>query len=91
LTVKSTNPNYVTIIITDNGIGRKASEKIVKNKKIKRRSLGLEITNARLENFSKHYTYDYELEIVDLYESGKATGTQVIVTIPTKINTLKIA
>lgn len=91
LNVTNNNPNYVTIIITDNGIGRDASQNIIKNKKIKRQSLGLEITNARLENFSKNYTYDYELEIIDLQESGKATGTQVIVTIPTKINSLKIA
>jgi tetratricopeptide (TPR) repeat protein len=91
LNVKSSNSNFVKIIITDNGIGRKASEKIMKNKKIKRQSLGLEITTARLENFSKNYTYDYELEIVDLYDSGVAVGTQVIVTIPTKINSLKIA
>lgn len=91
LEVKDNNPNYVTVVITDNGIGRKASQKIKETKKLKRQSLGLEITNARLENFSKNYTYDYNLKIVDLYESGEASGTQVILNIPTRINSLKIA
>lgn len=91
LEVKDKNPNYVTVVITDNGIGRKASQKIKDTKKLKRQSLGLEITNARLENFSKNYTYDYNLNIVDLYESDEATGTQVILNIPTRINSLKIA
>ncbi|WP_250435507.1 tetratricopeptide repeat-containing sensor histidine kinase [Hanstruepera flava] len=91
LHVKSDNPNYVTVIITDNGIGRVASNKIKETKKLKRKSLGIQITHARLENFSKNYTYDYELKINDLYESGHAIGTQVVVNIPTKINSLKIA
>lgn len=91
LEVKDKNPNYVTVIITDNGIGRKASQKIKNTKKLKRQSLGLEITNARLENFSKNYTYDYNLKIVDLYQEGEASGTQVILNIPTRINSLKIA
>ncbi|WP_223034631.1 tetratricopeptide repeat-containing sensor histidine kinase [Hanstruepera marina] len=91
LHVKSDNPNYVTITITDNGIGRVASKKIKETKKLKRKSLGIQITRARLENFSKNYTYDYDLKINDLYESGNAIGTQVVVNIPTKINSLKIA
>ena len=89
--IKNTDSNYVSVIITDNGIGRVASQKIKESKKLKRKSVGIEITIARLENFSKNFTYDYDLDIIDLYDSGKATGTRVVLNIPIKINSLKIA
>jgi len=85
LVAKKTHDNHVSITITDNGIGRVASEKIKNEKKIKRQSVGLNITKARLENFSKTFKEDYSIDIIDLYDDNNmACGTQVILNIPIK-------
>ncbi len=75
---------YIHIAITDNGIGRAASEKLRANKILKRKSVGIEITKERLSNFAKEYQNSFYLEIVDLYDqSGKARGTKVMLHLPT--------
>ena len=92
LKVTKPNDDYISISITDNGVGRKESSRINSNKILKRKSVGIAITKARLSNFSKRYTGDYKIDIEDLYDSnGKADGTKVIVDIPIRSNTLKIA
>ncbi|WP_452230851.1 tetratricopeptide repeat protein [Lacinutrix sp. MEBiC02404] len=84
--------NAVSIYITDNGIGRVASEKINRQKTLKRKSVGISITKERLENFSKQFTNDYKLEILDLYDANHlAIGTKVIIEIPTEEIKLKTA
>ncbi|WP_047418130.1 tetratricopeptide repeat protein [Cellulophaga sp. Hel_I_12] len=77
--------NYlIAISITDNGIGRDASEVIKENKVLKRNSIGITITKERLENFSKDYQNSYDVTIIDLYdENNLAIGTKVVVLIPT--------
>ncbi len=82
LNVYKTSENYITISIEDNGIGRKQSARIKKDKLLKRKSVGINITKARLANFSKRFSNDYKINIEDLYENEKATGTKVIVNIP---------
>lgn len=84
LRVSRENDNYINITITDNGIGRKASERLKKNKVLKRKSIGIDITKERLANFSKDLEHNFQVEIVDLYNSEKeSTGTRVILHIPT--------
>ncbi|HLT34129.1 MAG TPA: tetratricopeptide repeat protein [Aquaticitalea sp.] len=84
--------DYITITITDNGIGRQEASRINSAKILKRKSVGIAITRARLANFSKGFTNDYKIDIEDLYDdSGKATGTKVNVNIPIRSNVLKIA
>ncbi|GGG34760.1 tetratricopeptide repeat-containing sensor histidine kinase [Bizionia arctica] len=91
LEVQKYASDYVTISITDNGIGRAVSEEIKERKKLKRKSVGIKITKARLANFSKSSNNDYKLEIEDLFENGQASGTKVIVSIPIKTAILKMA
>lgn len=92
LNVYKTSDDFVTISITDNGIGRKEAERINKDKVLKRKSVGINITKARLANFSKRYTTDYKITIEDLYnDTKKPIGTKVIVNIPTRSNALKTA
>lgn len=92
LHVYRTEDNYVTIAVTDNGIGRKEADKINQDKLLKRKSVGIAITKARLANFSKGYTNDYRIEIKDLYDDDqKPTGTKVIVQIPTRSSILRTA
>ena len=75
--------DYLQISITDNGIGRIASEEIKQNKVLKRKSLGIDITKERLTNFSKDYLNSFNLQIIDLYkENGMSKGTKVLLQIP---------
>ncbi|MBJ7880885.1 tetratricopeptide repeat-containing sensor histidine kinase [Gelidibacter salicanalis] len=86
------NAEFVTISITDNGIGRKASEQINHNRVLKRKSVGLAMTKARLTNFSKRFTTVYNMEIEDLYDNqNQPTGTRIVVNIPIRTNNLKSA
>ncbi|GGW37943.1 hypothetical protein GCM10007383_23440 [Arenibacter certesii] len=84
LRVSRENSNYIKITITDNGVGRKASERLKRNKVLKRKSVGIDITKERLANFSKDFEHSFQVEIIDLYSSEKESlGTQVILHIPT--------
>lgn len=80
---KANDEDYIQISITDNGIGRAASEKIKLNKVLKRNSVGIDITKDRLSNFSRDYQNSFYLEIIDLYgEDDTAEGTKVVLNIP---------
>ncbi|MEM6516574.1 MAG: tetratricopeptide repeat protein [Bacteroidota bacterium] len=83
LNVYKSSEDFVSILITDNGIGRVQAEKIKNEKLIKRKSLGIAITTARLANFSKSYTNDFKISIEDLYDdTHSAAGTSVKISIP---------
>lgn len=73
--------NFLEIHIIDNGIGRKASAIINKNKT--HSSKGISITTKRLAIFSKIYNFQKSFEIIDLIdENGKAKGTKIIIKLP---------
>lgn len=75
---------FIDITITDNGIGREAAETIKKNKVLKRKSVGIDITKERLSNFSRDYQNSFDLEIFDLYDdSENPAGTKILLHIPT--------
>jgi len=75
------------ITMEDNGIGREASKNINAQKRIKKRSLGMQITQDRLEQLSRHYNMNANIEIQDLYdEQGMATGTKVLINLPYQKN-----
>ena len=83
ISVSKTENNFVSISITDNGIGRTASAKIKEKKLLKQKSLGIDITKQRLANFSKNYTENFELMINDLYDSNdQPSGTCVVLKLP---------
>lgn len=90
LRVYKESDDFINIAITDNGIGRKASEKINDGRVLKSKSVGIAITKARLSNFSKRFTTDYKMEIEDLYDADEtAVGTRVVVHVPIRPNKLK--
>lgn len=92
LNVSKKSSNFITIEIIDNGIGRIASRKINERKKLERNSVGIDITKARLANFSESFLSSYTLEIEDLYENETPSGTKVTLQIPiNKLNTRIIA
>ncbi len=91
LNVAKFNGGFVRMEITDNGIGRAEAAKIQKNKILKRKSVGIELTKQRLANFSKDYSGSYNIDIQDLHTHGVASGTKVVINIPIHDVNLKTA
>ncbi|ALM08325.1 histidine kinase [Sediminicola sp. YIK13] len=84
LRISKENKYFTNITITDNGIGRETSEKNKKNRVIKRKSVGINITKERLANFSKDYQNSFTVDILDLYDDQKRPcGTKISLKIPT--------
>lgn len=84
LKVSKAENGFIKITITDNGVGRAESERLKNSKVLKRKSVGIDITKERLDNFSKDYQNSFNVEFVDLFDdSGIASGTQVVLDIPT--------
>lgn len=83
LDINKKKDHFITIEITDNGVGRKVSEERKIKETMKRKSVGIEITKERLLTFAKRYGSIYDLTIIDLFNSqDKACGTKVVLTIP---------
>ena len=79
---KSTN-EFVEIAIEDNGIGRTASAKIKAKKVIHRKSIGIDLTRERLENFVKNFKNTFSLTYKDLVDNdNQASGTKLTLQIP---------
>ncbi len=90
--VKKKSSEYITISITDNGVGRAASSRIKNQKTLKRKSVGIALTKERLTNFSKRFSSDYHMEIYDLLDKYNVPiGTRVIIDIPINEIRLKTA
>ena len=72
--------NYLTCIITDNGIGINAVKKSIKNQ---RKSLSTTITSERLQHLSKEFKAIASVKVEDRIKFG-AQGTIVSLNIPFK-------
>ncbi|MGO4920341.1 tetratricopeptide repeat-containing sensor histidine kinase [Maribacter spongiicola] len=84
LVVKKGKSGFIEIIITDNGVGRDAAEKIKDSKVLKRKSVGIDITKERLANFSRDYENFFHVDIIDKFDDDtNAIGTQIVIYIPT--------
>lgn len=69
--------------IQDNGIGRIEAAKNKEAKKVKRKSMGMNITYERMEIINNVYDTNNEVQIDDLYDqSNKPIGTRVTLRIP---------
>lgn len=79
---EKTDETHVMITIVDNGVGRKASAEIKSNKIHKRKSIGIKLTQERLDNFCKNFKEDCSIKFIDLVENDQAVGTKVILMIP---------
>ena len=71
----------LTCIIEDNGIGRKKAAAIKAQKQDVHRSLGLDITQERLNLLSKESGVISSVQIIDI-DDGAHTGTKVILQLP---------
>lgn len=75
--------NVLECSVTDNGIGRKKAEEMIRSsKETYHRSTALIVTQERLD-LLKGNDRTKSLEIIDLYdEKGEAAGTKVIIRVP---------
>ena len=73
---------YVIYTIEDNGVGR-VKAAIYNRGKSKHVSLGLQITNERIQIFNEQHHAQNALNIEDLYSNGSAAGTRVTVKVKT--------
>ena len=80
--VSKESEDIVKIEIEDNGIGRVKSKEIKANKTLNNRSIGIDLTQQRLENYYKDIKGEHSILIEDLYENDKASGTKIVVKIP---------
>jgi ligand-binding sensor domain-containing protein/two-component sensor histidine kinase len=63
--------------ITDNGVGRKASEKINAAKSIGHKSFATGANNHRVDLINQNRDKKIKVDIIDLYEEGVGSGTRV--------------
>jgi len=84
MNVRFTNfDKYIQCTITDSGIGRKASYKLNEGKRSYRKSMGMSLTQKRLEliNKNKEAINSY-VEVIDLgNDVGDSNGTKVTIKI----------
>jgi LytS/YehU family sensor histidine kinase len=75
--------DHILCAVEDNGIGRKASMEIKKNKENNHHSLGTRITESRLQLVNEVYGTSMKIHYTDLVDdSGTASGTRVEIQIP---------
>lgn len=74
----SVEDGYLITVIKDNGIGRAASALLGANKKKKYKSWATSIVNDRIKIMNDTIKNTAQLEIMDLEENGKPSGTMVI-------------
>lgn len=78
------NDGLLTIQVTDNGVGRVRSQEIREHRIKHKQSMGMKITNDRIDLINTLYNANARIDIADLYnEEEQPTGTKVFITIPT--------
>lgn len=74
---------FLCCIIEDNGIGRKKSSEMKKEKKSEHKSVGINLISERLKLMSELYKGNYSFEYFDYeIEKDQKTGTKVILNLP---------
>ena len=68
--------------IEDNGIGRERSNEFKKNRVQQHKSMGMSITQERLDILNSSLNQNLNAQIIDLYENGQPAGTKVQIIIP---------
>lgn len=67
--------------ITDNGIGRNASDTIQKNRNVQHVSFATEAIDAKVDLMNKSTDRNLQIETIDLEENGRPSGTRVIISL----------
>lgn len=73
----------IKVVVEDNGIGRKKSQEMNKNRDKLHKSMGQDIVSKRIESLNMIMTQKIQLEISDMLDdSGNAAGTRVVLLLP---------
>lgn len=81
--VQSSGKNNVLISITDNGVGRQASEKMKENNKVFHQSFATNANKNLVELINQFNQHPIQVNIIDLKEPNQtAKGTKVEILIP---------
>lgn len=75
-----TIPNGYVVKVSDNGIGRKASELLQNTKQFKSKSMGMSITNERIRQINNAGKMCVKIHVEDLSTENISDGTEVIIT-----------
>lgn len=76
----------ISCTIQDNGIGRERSKEFKKHRVQQHKSMGMSITQERLDILNSSLNRNLNAQIVDLYEDGVPAGTKVQILIPLETN-----
>jgi LytS/YehU family sensor histidine kinase len=79
--VRQYGRGYIKCIVTDNGIGRKASAERKKHRATKHQSFATQAIDERLAMLNANQPNRVELEIIDLESDEEALGTRVELTV----------
>lgn len=73
----------IRVSIKDDGIGRKKAQQVNSKEKSEHKSVGIGITQARLDLVALLYNCDSEIRYIDMEDDhGNATGTEVVFMLP---------
>lgn len=79
----SLKENFILCVIEDNGVGREVALEIKKLKSTSHQSLGIKITESRIDLSNAVYGTDMKVVIVDLKdENNQACGTRIELYLP---------
>ena len=77
----------ILCMIEDNGIGREKSNEFKKNRVQQHKSMGMSITQERLDILNSSLNSNLNAEIIDIYdENGAPAGTKVSLIIPLEVD-----
>jgi len=79
---RNPDKNGLYFIIEDNGIGRELAMQIKTRTAAKHKSVGMQITKDRIAIANKLFNTNASVEIIDLKDNSKATGTKVVLHLP---------
>ncbi|HRP17847.1 MAG TPA: hypothetical protein PL128_07600, partial [Ginsengibacter sp.] len=73
--------DYIHFEVEDNGVGRKKSASYQRNKNHDHKSMGLRLTEEKLDIYSQRLKTKSEIVINDLYHDDLPSGTKVVLKI----------
>jgi sensor histidine kinase YesM len=79
----SSNKNELRCVVEDNGVGRERAKEINAMKKSGHQSLGMRVTEERIEILKQQKNLDSKVEFTDLKDTeGRAIGTKAEIILP---------
>jgi sensor histidine kinase YesM len=83
VSIKETDDHMLQCTIEDNGIGRERAKELKSKSATTNKSLGMKLTEERISMLNQNTSLNASIQIIDLESNtGEATGTKVILTIP---------